>query len=102
MPTAPAYRFEDFCENPPEEDLPPLDRRDPGADFAMTPDAAYWREHGYLILRKFMPNELVDAYCNAFQAKGRCPWGWGEAQPYLHEPEMLDLCCHPPLLRKIE
>ena len=96
------YRFEDFCENPPDENLPPLDRAEPGNDIVMTPDAAHWREHGYLILPKFMPDELIDAYCRVFKATGRVPDGWGEPQPYLHVPEMLDLCCHPPLLRKIE
>ena len=95
-------RFEDFCEDVPEPLLPPLDRKDPGSDILMTPDAAFWREHGYLILPKFLPEDLMEAYRRAFVAKGVSPGGWSETQPFLHEPEMLDLCCHPPLLKKIE
>jgi len=34
-------RFEDFCEDVPELSLPPLDRKDPGNDIVMTPDAAF-------------------------------------------------------------
>lgn len=95
-------RFEDLCESPPDELLPPLDRADPGPDFDMTPDAQFWREHGYLELPRLLPDALVDKYREDYLASGRCPWGWPDTQPYLKVPSMLDLCCYPPLLRKIE
>jgi hypothetical protein len=94
--------FDDFCENPPDEILPPLDRANSGAEVVLTPDALHWREHGYLVLPNLLPDAIVNAYRKAYLASGRCPWGWAESQPYLHVPEMLDLCCFPPLLKKIE
>ena len=95
-------RFEDFCEDVPEHLLPPLDRKDPGDAITMTPDAAFWREHGYLILPKFLPEPLVDAYRRAFVAAGVLPGGFSGPQPFLKQPEMLDICCYPPLVKKIE
>lgn len=99
---APALRFEDFCEDVPDHLLPPLDRKDPGRDIIMTPDAQYWRDQGYLILPKFLPDALIDAYANVMRREGRIPVGFPGAQSYLDVPEMLDLCCYPPLLQKIE
>lgn len=95
-------RFEDFCEDVPDEQLPPLDRKEPGAGVELTPDALFWRENGYLLLPRFLPENLVDAYCAAFQAAGVSPGGWRGPQPYINLPVMRDLCCYPGLLKKIE
>lgn len=95
-------RFEDFREEVPASLLPPLDRKDPGNDIVMTPDAAFWRENGYLILPRFLPDDLLEAYRRAFLAAGVSPGGFSGPQPFLQQPEMLDLCCHPPLVKKIE
>jgi hypothetical protein len=95
-------RFEDFCEDVPDPLLPPLDRKDPGPNFLMTPDARFWREQGYLQLPHFLPDELVDRYCAKMQADGAVPGGFRGPQSYLQVEEMRDLCCYPPLVRKIE
>jgi len=97
-----SLRFEDFCEDIPDPQLPPLDRRDPGHEIEMTPDARFWRENGYLLLPKLLPDSLVDAYSGVMRAGGRIPDGFPGAQPYLEVPEMRDLCCYPPLVKKIE
>lgn len=95
-------RFEDFCEDVPDELLPPLDRKDPGDAIEMTPDAAFWRENGYLVLPKFLPTTLIDNYCKMFREAGVVPGGWPNPQPYIDNPVMRDICCYPPLLKKIE
>jgi hypothetical protein len=98
----PSVRFEDFCEDVPDHLLPPLDRKDPGADIELTPDAEYWRQNGYLVLPRLLPDELIRNYCDMFRAAGVFPGGWPSPQPYIDKPAMRDLCCFPPLLRKIE
>ncbi len=95
-------RFEDFCEEVPDHLLPPLDRKDPGADIELTPDARFWRENGYLLLPRFLPENLVDAYCETYRAAGVVPGGWRGPQTYVQIPQMRDLCCHVPLVQKIE
>lgn len=95
-------RFEDFCEDVPDELLPPLDRIDPTGAIEMTPDAAFWRENGYLILPKLLPDDLIASYRKMFQDAGVVPGGWPNPQPYIDNPVMRDVCCYPPLLKKIE
>jgi hypothetical protein len=68
------------------------------APTALTPDQHFWRENGYLIKNRFMPNHLIDAYCRAYEKGG--PWMY--PTPYLDVPEMRDVCLYSPLRALLE
>src|SRR5713226_5207067 len=113
--------FADLSESIPDELRPPLDRaKAPDAMTSeqqprtlwnvlsravwakaptpMTPDQRFWRENGYLIKNRFMPDNLIDAYCRAYEKSG--PWMY--PTPYLDVPEMRDVCLFPPLRALLE
>jgi hypothetical protein len=68
----------------------------------MTPDAQHWRVQGYLLLPKFLPDSVVDGYVKLCHESGAVPHGFKGPQPYIENPGMRDICCHLPLLQKIE
>jgi hypothetical protein len=60
-----------------------------------------WQRYGYVILPKFMPDHLIDAYAEAWQADngpegrfGDRPMGWPYDVPYMNVPALMDLACH--------
>jgi hypothetical protein len=97
-------RFEDLSLDYAEIDdtvRPYLDRRMSAEEEAKLDDQQrFWRENGYLLLKGFMPNELVDAYCRVREAFGR-PGGWGPV-PYLYHDEIKDFCLYRPLIDVLE
>ena len=98
----PNLTFESVCENPPDSELPPLDREDPGPDVELNDEMQFWRDNGYLILPKLFPDSLTDAYISHCLASGKYPSGWVEPCAFTHEPPMRDLLCYQPLMDKIE
>lgn len=60
----------------------------------------FWRENGYLVLERFMPEEIIEAYCRVRSAFAQ-PGGWGPV-PYLYHDEIKDLCLYRPLLDVLE
>jgi hypothetical protein len=95
-----APSLDDLVEEVPDEELPPLDRRyvDEGR---LTPEQRHWRDHGFLILQRFLPNDLIDAYCRV-REKLKDPGGYPSVNPYHEVVEMRDLCLYPPLPRMLE
>ncbi|HZR84458.1 MAG TPA: phytanoyl-CoA dioxygenase family protein [Candidatus Binatia bacterium] len=91
-----ALRFEDLTEPLDELRVPWLDRSDVD-ERDLNDDQRHWRRHGYVIKSGFVPPELVDAYCAVREPLGR-PEGWHTPVPYVHVPEIRDLCLHPPLM----
>lgn len=91
--TAATVTLDDLWEVPPDSDLPPLDRA--GATPTSAVQAA-WQRDGYLILRDFLPVDLVDAYCSAYDG------GWGIGTPYLQSPELLALAAWGPVGELLE
>jgi hypothetical protein len=83
--------FADLSESVPDTERPLLDRAQ--TPTTMTPDQQFWREHGYLIKERFLPEDLIDRYCRVYEKSG--PWLHGT--PYLEVPEMRELCIFPPL-----
>lgn len=90
-----------FAPEVPDEDRPPNDRTDLDPR-TLTNHAAMWRTVGAVLLPAFMPTDLMDAYCAAFEEAGVGEDGYGVGTPYLHVPELLDLCMHPPLMGVLE
>ena len=92
-------RFEDLLEDAPSCDastVPPVTSGDPFVD-----DALAWQRDGFVVKRSFAPPQLVDAYTAVREALGR-PEGWHSPVPYLHVPEIRDLCLFPRLMRLLE
>jgi hypothetical protein len=90
----------DLAEYPNEALLPPLDRTQV-CEASLTPAQAFWRANGYLILERFMPEELLDRYC---AVKQRVPdhMGFPSPVPYMQVPECRDLCLHKPLSQVLD
>ncbi|PWU21460.1 MAG: phytanoyl-CoA dioxygenase, partial [Candidatus Rokuibacteriota bacterium] len=84
-----------------ESSRPYLDRRlRPVEEAALDDQQRFWREHGYLLLKGFMPTTLVDAYCCVREALNNVG-GWGPV-PYLYHEEIRDFCLYRPLLDVLE
>ena len=80
---------------------PYLDRKLAPQEYAgLDEQQRSWVEDGVVILPKFMPDELIDAYCEVRQTLDK-PGGWGPV-PYLYYDEIKDFCLHPPLRAVLE
>lgn len=89
--------FEDLTEPAPDADLPPLDRQ--GVDEAALDERQRaWRRDGYVVLERFVPEPIVDAYCAVRAREGE----WPGPCAYLHVREIRDLCLYPPLVAELE
>jgi len=89
--------FDDLAEAVPDAALPPLDRA--GVDEAALDERQrQWRQGGYVILERFIPDDLIDAYCAVRAAEGE----WPGPCAYLHVREIRDLCLYPPLSAVLE
>lgn len=90
-------QLEDFCEQPPDHDLPPLDRAgvSPRGELQRT-----WHRDGFVILHGILPDDLMEAYCRVREPLG--PGGFGIGTPYLKCPELMELACYRPVTRVCE
>lgn len=86
--------------DPHDPKAPWLDQPDVRED-RLTPLQREWRETGRLILRDFLPRDVIDRYCALREALDD-PGGWDDETPYLHHPEIIDLCLHPSLRRVLD
>jgi hypothetical protein len=89
--------FADLSDWPEQSLLPPLDR-DGVDESTLTPLQRTWRRDGVVVLKGFLPPERVDAYVRV-REKIENPIGWACPVPYLHVPEIRDLCLYEPLYR---
>ncbi len=92
--------LEDLCEEMPDASLPLLDRRELD-ESDLDEHQRFWRENGYLILERFIPDTLIDPYCRVREKLDR-PGGYPSVNPYLQVPEIKDLCLHGPLMDVLE
>lgn len=89
--------FEQFCEEIPDENRAWLDRA--GND-PINPKGKHWREHGYIVLRDFIPANLIDAYTARYQRDNgeNARLGYNDTgTPYMRVQEIKDLCLYRPL-----
>jgi ectoine hydroxylase-related dioxygenase (phytanoyl-CoA dioxygenase family) len=91
--------FADLSEEPAAEHLPPLDQPVVG-EAALTPQQLAWRRDGVLILPRFLPASLMDAYSER-RAALNLPGGWPYPTPYLEIPELRELALYPPLMEQM-
>lgn len=64
----------------------------------MTDVLEHYQDHGYAIVRNFLPDDLIDAYV---EARGTDERRWTHPTPYMHELTILDLCCYRPLTEQL-
>lgn len=84
-----------------EDDLRPmLDRKLVDMN-RLTENQRFWRDNGYLILERFIPDELVDRYI-AVRSKIKDPLGWHSPSAYEDVEEMRDLALYGPLAKVTE
>jgi len=98
-------RFEDISESPDLRLLPRLDR--PGIDLAeLTPEQVEWVENGMVIKRRFIPDDLLDAYIKRRAAfRPGTHWnaaGWPHGQCYEGIPELREVALYTPLMALLE
>jgi hypothetical protein len=67
----------------------------------MSAEQRAWRENGYLIVPRFIPDHLIEAYC-AVRRQVPLAEGWASPTPYLDVPEIRDLCLYKPLSDLLE
>lgn len=76
--------LDDLWSPPTDVDTAPLDR---AYTTPATPMQEAWQRDGLVILRGFLDDRAIDAYCEAFDG------GWGIGTSYLRSPELRDLAC---------
>lgn len=79
------------------------------APISMLPEKQrYWREHGYVVLPKLIPDDVLDAYAEkraALPQNRQSPtnfWGgWHFPTPYMICPELLDVATYHTLMHEL-
>jgi hypothetical protein len=89
-----------LCEDADELVSPPLDRTDCD-ETGLSADQKFWRDNGYLIKQGFIPEDLIDRYCEV-RARHPSPGGWTCPVPYMYVPELRDVSLYPPLMKLME
>lgn len=93
--------FESLCEEIPDEQKAWLDRQFCHYDALGKGDfRVEWRKDGYLILKNFIPHELIDAYVARYERdNGKyAPIGYITGTPYMQVDEIKDLSLYAPLV----
>lgn len=98
------FTFEDISEMPDEKVLPMLDQDFP--EVPLDPILRCWRDFGVVELHKFIPENLIQAYCNRWVLDNLDPRkverprfsGFPEETAYMTRPEVRNLGLYPPLM----
>ena len=88
--------FKMISEEPEEAILPPLDRSDVDPS-RLDADQTFWRDNGYIIKEGFIPENLIDRYCDIRSRHPR-PGGWVSPVPYMQIAELRDISLYPPTM----
>jgi ectoine hydroxylase-related dioxygenase (phytanoyl-CoA dioxygenase family) len=67
-------------------------------DADLTPHQAYYRDNGYLILRDFIPHDLIDAYLALRDRLGLGQQQFPDSTPFLEHREIRDILIYKPLM----
>ncbi len=88
-----------FAPEVPDELRPWADRESSVNSYdGWKPETVAWMKQGVVHAPALIPEALMDNYCAAFEAAEIGDQGWGAGTAYMHVPELLALCMHPPLL----
>lgn len=91
--------WNDLIEALPDEQVPVIDRSTVD-ESELSEDQRLYRDQGYLILDKFMPDELIDEYCKVRSSQP--PGGYCSSTPYMFVDEIKELGLYKPLMDKLE
>ncbi|MET4806356.1 phytanoyl-CoA dioxygenase family protein [Limibacillus sp. MBR-115] len=97
----PQVDFEQITIQRNDTEVPVLDRATIDEE-GLSPTQIHWREAGYVILPKFMPSNMISAYCHAWQQRCGQLAGWTCPVPYMHVPEAMALSTYGPLAQVLE
>lgn len=93
--------FADLCGEEPANQLKPLFDRDYLKEDMINDDIQrQWFRDGVVVLKKFIPSELIKSYCDVRQRledKGK-RGGWDCDCPYLYYDEIKNICLYAPLM----
>jgi hypothetical protein len=89
--------WEDLSDSVDDQELPPLDRSVVRFE-SLSREQRAWRESGYVIIPGLINDRLIDNYCRA----RRLVMGYTSSTPYMHVPEIRDLCLCKPLADLLE
>lgn len=64
----------------------------------LTDNQRYYRDHGYLIVRNLIPNELIDRYLALRERLSLGQDQFVDATPYIEHREIRDVACYKPLM----
>jgi hypothetical protein len=81
--------------------LPYLDRKAIPEE-TLTADQRYWREHGYIVFEKIIPDELINRYLDLRSRAGLGRGGFPNLAPYDSFGEIRDLNLYAPLMERVE
>lgn len=90
------FTFSDISEELPDDQVPWLDKKEVGTK--LTKAQSEWRLTGVVHLKKFIPDDLIEAYCKVRAALNE-PHGWRSATPYMDNPVIKDIGLYPPLMK---
>ncbi len=88
--------FEAISEMPDESLLPYLDHSNCD-ETDLNDIQKQWRSSGYVILKNFLPEALIENYCR-LRSKVSNLGGWYCPTPYMYYRELRDICLYSPLM----
>ncbi|XXF79490.1 phytanoyl-CoA dioxygenase family protein [Myxococcaceae bacterium GXIMD 01537] len=92
--------FELLSEEYPDHEVPPLDRRECD-ESKLTWDQLHWRRYGYLVLPRFLPDSLINAYLDHRREQKVGLGGFENVCWRQTADSILGLGCYRPLSDKI-
>jgi hypothetical protein len=95
MNSAPS--FAELSEQPDPKLIPRLDR--PGLDESgLSANQLAWRRDGVVVLRRLLPDSLIDTYCERYLRASEDLKG---DRPYLAVSELREIALYPPLMHQL-
>ncbi len=89
--------FLDVSEYPCDDQIPFLDRQNINTS-SLNQDQLIWRENGVLIKSHFIPEVLIDGYCDYRKSKNMTHLlGFPDSYAYMRVSQVLALACYKPL-----
>jgi hypothetical protein len=100
LPAIEKISFDMLSEDVDDAVVPPLDKSNCD-ESNLDADQSFWRDNGYLIKEKFIPNDLIDRYCE-LRARHPSVGGWSCPVPYMYVEELRDISLYKSTMEMME
>lgn len=100
LPAIEKISFDMLSEDVDDAVVPPLDKSNCD-ESNLDADQSFWRDNGYLIKEKFIPDDLIDRYCE-LRARHPSVGGWSCPVPYMYVEELRDISLYKPTMEMME